>query len=115
MSTDIRASIHRDCRSVKKTFGLERKKFESLSSAYIANRKFIRFALASVSPEEFQEIINRKLIQTPGDPISMTDLMYHAIENKLIHLDNDSSITLWKLALSHGIVPAIKKLYLYIL
>ncbi len=80
-------------------------------SLSLGNRKFIKFALASISPEQFEESINRKLKQTDNDPCSMIELVKQNIESRLIHLNNDQIIELWEMAKTEGVISAIKKLY----
>lgn len=111
MSGKIRTSIFREIDTKKKNFGLQLKKYKHLTSAYIANAKTLKLAIASISPEEFEESTNWKLKQLDGDHCSNIELMKLEIESRLIHLNNAQSIELWELAKAEGIIPAIKKLY----
>lgn len=112
MSTNLRTSLYRNLGTRKKNFGLQLKKYESLTTAYVSNRKMLKFAMESLSPNQFEEIIKRKLVQIGDDTCTRTELMKEDIQHKLIRLDNTQSLHLWMLAKEKGIVEAIRQLYL---
>lgn len=81
-------------------------------SAYVAEKKFIKFAVATISPDEFEKIIKRTLYQTKGFVVSKQELMAESLQDKFAHMDNETTIDAWNIALKEGISPTIKHIYL---
>ena len=83
------------------------------ASAFIADKKFLRLVMKSITPDEFTEITKHKPFQPKSEYFTDVELMEESITNRLMRLKNSASLKLLEKALTEGIAPALIGLYTY--